>query len=45
MLVLNPLANIGMNALVGISQWSKFGGSGAEFCGSERATLLTPKSP
>jgi len=45
MLVLNPLSNIGMNVLVGISQRSKFGGSGAEFCGSERATSPTPKSP
>jgi hypothetical protein len=45
MLVLNPLSNIGMNLLVGISQWSKFGGSEAEFCGSEHATLPTPNSP
>jgi hypothetical protein len=43
--VLNQPSLIGGTMLVGISQRSKIGGSGAEFCGSEQATLLTPNYP
>jgi hypothetical protein len=48
-LFLMPVSNqpslIGGTMLVSISQQSKIGGSGAEFCGSERATSPTQKYP
>jgi hypothetical protein len=42
MTVSNPPSFVGRRVLVGVPQWSKFGGSGAEFGGSSECDIAEP---